>query len=111
MKRALPLAVVLPFTLLLGACTSHTGPSVTHQAPAVFGNTTSYDAYVERRASDLVRAGVKSSEANNQAQAEAQRRYGPRAAAEAASIGQTWGSTSREMKMSELDEALAKARN
>lgn len=111
MKRALPLALVLPFTLLLGACTSHPGPSVTHQAPGVFGNTASYDAYVERRSNDLFRAGVKSNEANSQAQAEAQRRYGPRAAAEAASIGRTWGSSSREMTMSELDEALAKARN
>ena len=109
MKRALPL--VLPFALLLGACSSHSGPGVSHQAPQVFGNTASYDAYVERRANDLVRAGVKSSQASNQAQLEAERRFGPRASAESASIGRTWGSTSRELKMSELDSALAKARD
>lgn len=111
MKRALPLAFVLPFALLLGACTSHPGPSVSHQAPGVFGNTASYDAYVERRANDLVRAGVKASAANNQADIEASRRYGPRSSADSASIGKTWGSNSRELKMSELDAALAKARN
>lgn len=111
MKRALPLAFVLPFALLFGACTSHPGPSVSHQAPGVFGNTASYDAYVERRSNDLVRAGVKASEANNQAAVEASRRYGPRTSAESASIGKTWGSDTRELKMSEIDSALAKARN
>lgn len=109
MKRALPL--VLPFALLLGACSSHPGPAVSHQAPGVFGNAVSYDAYVERRASDLVRAGVKPGEATFQAEREASRRYGPRASAESASVGRTWGAPSRSMKMSELDEALAKARN
>lgn len=110
MKRALPLAFVLPLSLLLEACTAHPGPAVSHQAPQVFGNVASYDAYVERRANDLVRAGVKSNAATQQAQTEAERRYGPRASAESASIGRTWGSKSRTLTMAELDSALAKGR-
>ncbi len=106
MKRALPLALVLPFALLLGACSNQTGPAVTHQAPGVFGNAASYDAYVERRANDLVRAGVKSSAANHQAEIEAKRRYGPRT-----DVDRTGGTQSRTLKTSEIDAALAKARN
>ena len=75
------------------------------------GNAVEYEAYVARRTEDLLRMGaVKDrSQAQTQATWDAERRYGARTGAHRA----TWsiGNASHPLKMSEIDQALAKARD
>lgn len=109
MKRALPLVALL--SIVATGCSSGPGAHVQQHAPEIFGNSANYDAYVERRTTDLLQMGVTKdrSEAASQARIDAERRYGPRTPPDSAMIL----STKREsapLKMSQIDAALARAR-
>ncbi|MES2694738.1 MAG: hypothetical protein V4773_14790 [Verrucomicrobiota bacterium] len=112
MKRALPLVPVLA-ALFFGGCANGSGTVVNQQAPGVFSNTAAFDHYVEQRSSSLLLLGATKNrtESESQARMEAERRYGPRATVDSASIGYRTGSSNRSLKMSEIDSALAKARD
>lgn len=112
----MPMNRVLPFVMFFGVlaagCSNGPGPHYTDRAPAVFGNVASYDAYVERRTSDLMLMGVTKdrSAAASQAQIDAQRRYGPRTPNDSAGIS-FGGAKKQPLKMAQIDEALAKAKD
>jgi hypothetical protein len=84
-------------------------PPLDHTAG--IGNAREFDAYASRRAADLLRMGATKdrSEAEFQAQIDAERRYGPRTGGDTTSWSWTTARENRGLTQSDIDDALAKA--
>ena len=107
-KRLPPFVVML--SLALAGCALHPeNPPLNHTA--TIGNAREFDAYASRRTEDLLRMGATKdrSEAEFQAQIDAERRYGERTGGDPTSWSWTTAHENRDLTQSDIDAALAKA--
>jgi hypothetical protein len=114
-KDSPPVVKRLPFLLVilgltLGGCALQpANPSLDRTVG--IGNAREFDAYASRRTEDLLRMGATKdrSEAEFQAQIDAESRYGPRTGGDTTSWSWTTARENRDLTQSDIDDALAKA--